>query len=197
MKYGELTRGQEEAILNKLVAAANGDETILTKIIQGVVEITLRIISYLVGTSKQVVDYDRSINDSVKAGKYDWTNDNITDANFPSKEKGKRKVEFGVFHFNKNIESDANITQMKAEGFRPATMKETLAYGEKNPEEQRKYPIIGLGSVARLDGCRQVAYLYSDGSGRNANLNYYDSEWYGNCRFLGVRICPLPIAPGV
>ncbi|MCX6717583.1 MAG: hypothetical protein NTU76_02815 [Candidatus Taylorbacteria bacterium] len=197
MKYGEMPRCHEEVIFNKLVAAAGGDESILAKIVQGAVEITLRVVSFLTATSKQVVNYDRSIADSLKAGKYGWKNDGITDANFPSTETGEREVEFGMFYFNKNTESDANIAQMKSEGFRPATMKETLAYGEKNPEEQRKYPMIGLGSVALLSGYRLVAYLYGDGSWRDARLNFCVNEWNGRCRFLGVRICPLSIDPGV
>ena len=164
MKYGDMPRSHEEVILNKLVAAANGDESILKKIVDGVVEITLRLISFLVATSKFVVDYDQSVADSLKEGKYDWVNDGITDANFPSDEKGKREVGFGMFHFNKTMQSEDIIAKMKAEGFRPATMKEKLAYGKKNPEEQRKYPIVALGSVAPLDGGRCVGCLCGGGS---------------------------------
>jgi hypothetical protein len=188
MKYGTLTRGQDEAILNMLVSAADGDESILTKMLQGAVEITLRVISFLTSTLKQVVNYDRSIAESLTAGKYNWTNPSITDANFPSKEEGEREVEFGLFHFNKTTKSDDNVAQMKKEGFRPATMKELLAFGEKNPEEQRKYPIIALGSVAELDGDRPVGCLYGGGSGRIVRLGYYDGGWDDDCRFLGVRI---------
>ncbi|MCX6717834.1 MAG: hypothetical protein NTU76_04140, partial [Candidatus Taylorbacteria bacterium] len=81
---------------------------------RGHAEITLRVVSFLTATSKQVVNYDRSIADSLKAGKYGWKNDDITDANFPSTETGEREVEFGMFYFNKNTESDANIAQMKS-----------------------------------------------------------------------------------
>ncbi len=158
----------------------------ITKFLRG--EMVSKTISFLTATSKQVVNYDRSIADSFNAGKYDRRNIEITDANFPSTETGERKVEFGMFHFNKDTRSDANIAQMKAEGFRPATMKETLAYGEKNPEEQRKYTIIGLGSVANLRGPRRVASLSGTGSRRDAYLSFYVSEWLGGCRFLGVRI---------
>ena len=182
-KYGDWTRGEEEALLNIL-----GGVEIARNILKGVAKVVIEVISHLVGTSKQIVNYDRSIKDSVKAGKYDWTNDNITDANFPSKEKGEREVEFGVFHFNKTMMSDDVIAKMKLEGFRPATMKEELAYGEKNPEEQRKYPLVALGSVASLVGSRQVGCLYESSSGRRANLNYYVSVWRGRFRFLGVRV---------
>jgi hypothetical protein len=77
---------------------------------------------------------------------------------------------------------------MKKDGFRPATMKELLSYGEKNPEEQRKYPIIGLGSVAELRGSRRVGcFLDEDPSLRSASLRSFDFDWHGRCRFLAVR----------
>jgi ABC-type uncharacterized transport system YnjBCD substrate-binding protein len=179
----DLTAGQ----LNALVKKVGGREKVL-QILSDVVEVVMKAVSFLTSTTKQTVNYNRSITDSLTAGKYDWKNENITDANFPSKEEGEREVEFGLFHFNKTTKSDDNVAQMKKEGFRPATMKELLVFGEKNPEEQRKYPIIALGSVAKLDGYRRVGCLYGGGSGRGVNLDYYDGEWNDDCRFLGVRI---------
>jgi hypothetical protein len=154
----------------------------LTKFLRG--GMVSKTISFLTATSKQVVNYDRSIADSLKAGE----NDDITDVNFPSKETGEREVEFGMFHFNKDTRSDANIAQMKAEGFRPPTMKEMLAYMEKNPEEQLKYPIVCLGAVAELGGVWRVAYLCGIGAARLIGLQIYSFGWTANCRFLGVRI---------
>ncbi len=179
----ELTMGQLNALVKKL-----GGPDRVRQILADVVKTVTEVVSFLTSTTKQVVNYDRSIADSLMAGKYDWKNDNITDANFPSDEKGQRKVEFGVFHFNKTTESDDNVAKMKAEGFRPATMKELLAYGEKNPKEQRKYPIIALGLVARLDGRRPVGDLRGSSGGRDADLGYDGLEWRVCCRFLGVRI---------
>ena len=46
---------------------------------------------------------------------------------------------------------------------------------------------FSISSVATLNGNRYVGYLYKDGSKRNANLNYFNNEWNGNYRFLGVR----------
>lgn len=182
MKYGEMTLGQIEALVNKL-----GGMDKVRQILSGTVEVVMNVISFLVGTSKQVVNYDRSIADSLKAGKYDWKNDNLTDANFPSKEKGECEVEFGLFHFNKTISSDDAIAKMKTEGFRPATIRELLAYGEKNPEVQREFTIVALGSVARLDGHRGVGFLGWGFSGRFADLFCCDGVWDGGYRFLAVR----------
>ena len=136
---------------------------------------------------KQVVNYDRTIADSLKAGKYDWTNCNITDANFPSTEVGQKEVKFGLFHLNNAMKSGDVIAQLEQEGFRPVTLKELLVYGEKYPNVQRKFPIIALGSVAKLDGYRCVGYLDRSGSERCANLYCSGRGWDGFCRFLVVR----------
>lgn len=185
MKYGDITRGQDEAILNKLVAAANGDEGVLMKIIQGVVKITLTVVSYLVSKHTQLVKYGRTLKQLVKT--YDWANDDITDENFPSKEEGNKDVEFGLFHFNRDISSEDAIAGMKAEGYRPATIKELLSFGEKNPKLQLEYPIVGLGSVAELYGDRLVGCLCGNGSKRDAGLHYFGFDWDGVYRFLAVR----------
>lgn len=183
MKYGDWTMGQTEALINRL----GGQEAALN-ILRGVVEVVIKVVSYLTVTRQDTVNYDRSIADSVRAGKYDWFNEDITDDNFPSKEKGTCVVEFGLFHFNRDISSEDALAGMKAEGFCPSTMKELLAYGEKHPEDQRQFPIVALGSVLVLRAARRVGYLSWNGSERDVNLCYYDDDWHDYCRFLAVRI---------
>ncbi len=134
------------------------------------------------------VPYSRSIADSLIAGKYDWTNDSITDEKFGDKLTGTKDVETKMYHFGIDISSENAIAKMNAEGFRPATMKELLAYGEKNPEEQRKYPVVALGSVAEVSLDRHVGVLDGYGSGRVAGLYSWGDGWSGYYRFLAVRI---------
>lgn len=43
------------------------------------------------------------------------------------------------------------------------------------------------GSVAKVNGNRNVLYLNKDGSKRNLNLNWFDNDWNSNYRFLAVR----------
>jgi hypothetical protein len=145
---------------------------------------------FLVATYKVMIDYGRSIVDSVKAGKYDWVNEAITDANFPNTEFDQvgGEKEIGLFHFKRNISSEDVIASMKAEGFRPATMRELLGFGEHNPELQREFPIVALGQVAVLGGRRRVGFLRRGGSGRYASLGYFGFGWDDICRFLAVRI---------
>ena len=42
-------------------------------------------------------------------------------------------------------------------------------------------------SVAKLNGNRNVPYLYRNGSNRDLNLNWRNDDWNGNYRFLAVR----------
>ena len=141
---------------------------------------------FIFSTHKLVVNYKRTIADSVKAGNYDWKNADITDENFPSTENGEREVEMALFHFNKQISSPNAIAEMEKAGYRSATMKELLAFGEKNPELQRQFPIVALGSVVRLFDRRHVGYLHGHGSRRYLHLGYFGNVWDDYSRFLAV-----------
>jgi len=149
--------------------------------------VVAKVITFLAATYKQVVNYDLSVKELLKAGKYDWQNEDITDKNFPSTEKGEKEVEFGMFHFKRGISSEDAIAEMKKAGYRPSTMKELLSFGKNNPDLQRKYPIIALGSVAELGGARHVGFLHGNGSGRDAGPDCFGSGWGDYCRFLAVR----------
>ena len=186
MKYGQLTLGQNEAILNKVVRACGGGEDSLGKVLSGVIQLTAKVVSYIITTYHLWVD-GPSISDLPKAGGYDWTNPLITEWNFPTTEYDMvEEKETALFHFNRTISSEDAIAGMRAEGYRPATMRELLTFGKENPEVQRKFPIVALGQVVRLDGARHVGYLDRDGSGRCARLHYFDDGWSGDCRFLAV-----------
>ncbi len=45
------------------------------------------------------------------------------------------------------------------------------------------------GSVAKVNGNRNVPYLDKDDRKRNLNLNWWDNDWNDNYRFLAVRHC--------
>jgi hypothetical protein len=65
----------------------------------------------------------------------------------------------------------------------------------KNPNEQRQYPIVGLGSFAEVLGSRYVPYLYGRGAGRGLDLLWWDVVWYGHYRFLALReLSSLPLS---
>lgn len=201
--------GQIEAILKKVVHTCDDRKGQLYKVLSGTIKLIVRIISPLIITRKQTIDYSRSVVDSVKAGQYDWSENDITDQNFPSDEQGIREVEFVLFRYKgKMMTPDNVIPQMEVEGIRPATLKELLAYGEQNPNAQRSLLIIALGSVSvkvrfynllirnnpffalnpSLAARGNLVCLGEHDSNRRVELIHYYGGWYHDgCRFLGVR----------
>jgi hypothetical protein len=138
-----------------------------------------------------IVNYGMSHDDMIIAGNYDWKNDDLTAKRFPI--VGKRTVEFEdtLFHFDEDISSEEAVKRIQAADpqnpWEPAKIENLLAYGAKNPEEQRKYPIIALGSVAEVIGNRYVPCLGRGGSRRELNLDWWDGAWSSGFRFLAVR----------
>jgi len=137
---------------------------------------------------KVAVNYARPLMEMIRAGKYDYVNSDIIAKHFPVKGKDILPVELELVHLNKYISSDDAIAEIKQRGFRPAKIEELLAFGEKYPEEQRKYPIVTLGSVwQHWYGGRSVPYLYRHDGRRGLDLNCFEYVWNEDCRFLVVR----------
>jgi hypothetical protein len=136
---------------------------------------------------KIVVDYSMTLAEMIVAGRYDWKNDDITAERFPIMGKGKKEIAVELIHFNRNISSDDVERELDKMGLRSATIEELLAFGATFPETQRKFSIIALGSVARIDGYRYVAFLRRIDSGRNLYLRWRDDDWSEIVRFLAVR----------
>ncbi len=101
-------------------------------------------------TFRVTVDYDRTIADMVKAGKYFQPScgRDINSDHFPVNRHGKAEVEIVIVRFNGNFMSgDEVVRRLDIMGFRPADLSELLAFDLAYPDEQRKAPIIELGSV--------------------------------------------------
>ncbi len=133
------------------------------------------------------VDCGMTLDQMIAAGSYDWTNSDITAKRFLLSGTGKVAFEPKIFHFDRDISSENAIKEMEKDGFRPAKIEELLAYGAILPDEQRKHPIIALGSVAEIGGFRFVPCLGSFGSERDLDLYWWSGGWLGRYRFLGVR----------
>lgn len=103
-----------------------------------------------------------------------------------------------LVHFNRLLSSEEAIKEMDDKGYRPATHEELIAWAEKNPEEQRKYPIIAFGSSA-LDGdLRFFALVWSNGGRRLLDRSWFDGGFCAWYRVLFVRkssSSPLTLEP--
>ncbi len=136
------------------------------------------------------VDLDKKLKAMIEAGRYDWTNSDITDKHFPIEGSGQSQVEIILRHYDKVMSTDAVLADLDQNGLRPATIAELLALGAdpKTRDLQREFPIIALGSVwQRLYGYRYCPYLYRNGSKRHLRLDWIVSDWREICRFAAVR----------
>lgn len=142
------------------------------------------VISFVV-IYKQVINYNRGIKHSIKVGNY-WDDDHITEKGIFSPEKGKKKIELGLFHFKRNMPFDV-ISHLNKLGYRSATLKELLAFGAKKSVVPRELTVIALGSVIKLGNIRFVPALRANDHVCMLHLRHFGTEWRGYDRFLTVR----------
>lgn len=189
-----LTAGELNALVKKV-----GGEDKVRKILSG--ELKIQLLS----TSGQVVvaltdieqfmtvSPDLAFEDRIARGHYVWTNSGLTEKKFPVTADQVGEWEWKLFHFDRDISSEEAIHLMKEDGYDAGQIGHILTFGEINPEEQRKYPIIGLGSVAKVNLNRYVPVLWNDDGERELDLDWFDGDWHYGCRFLGVRRRPLVV----
>ena len=181
MKYGELTLGQIEAVVNKL-GGMNG----VNKLLSG--ELVVKEMENQRQTSMVIVDYSQTLAQMIKAGNYGWVNNDITQEHFPIAGSGKQEEEIVLFCFGKNISSGDAIAEMEKQGFRSARIEELLALGAAYPELQKQFPIVALGSVWRAPASsRRVPALDWSGGERGLALDWFGDDWGGSWRFAAVR----------
>ncbi len=112
----------------------------------------------------------------------------ITSKNFPSTRKGQADLEIVLVRFDHRMTSEDVVRELEEEGLRAAELPEFLAFGAKYPDVQRKFSVVGLGSVWQdRKGYRNVPCLYTASEGRYLDLHWWDDGWYSYSRFAAVR----------
>lgn len=155
------------------------------------------------------VDYTRTVEEMVVAGKFDSANRNVNSLHFPipANKKGKKeKISTKLLNFGRQLSIDDAAERIrKVVGFRSATVHEILAFAEHNPNLQRKFTILALGSVwtsglednmvilSNYDP--QPTYqhtVYPSSSSSKRGLGFMDFNGYAseNCCFLLVKDQP-------
>lgn len=134
------------------------------------------------------VDNDQTLEQMGATGRYDWQHPAINNEHFPLTGTGKVAVNLELIHFNCDINANHALKEIDARGYRLATIAELLALGVSQPELQRQFPIIALGSVWQdANGDRYVAYLYGNAWKRRLDLLLVEDVRARLCRFLVVR----------
>ncbi|MBP6889607.1 MAG: hypothetical protein KBC83_04135 [Candidatus Moranbacteria bacterium] len=183
-----LTHGET----NALVKLAGGEDKV-RKILAG--ELKIQLLSttaeaVVVPTDVEqfmTIEPDLAFEDRITRGNYGWRNSDLTEKKFLVTADQVGEWEWKLFHFNRRISSEDAFGLIQEDGFEPGQIGHILTFGEINPEEQRKYPIIGLGSVAEVLLDRFVPVLWYDDDRRGLCLSWFDRDWGDRCRFLGVR----------
>ena len=143
--------------------------------------------------------WDAPLADLMADGHYEWANGLITQDAF-AVEPGEGSQSVELIGCVGRTQTDHVLKWLCANGLRPATLKELLAFGAQYPAQQRRYRVLALGSRAVFYDIEHVPMLtatpaeYDHHEGRLLNLGYYINEWPGYHRFLAVRIDPSSAA---
>lgn len=152
------------------------------------------------------VNYGRKLKTAVKVGKYDWNNDyydgqDWSDWKTPDDDplevpKGRAAVEkelllfhIGAYFGDDKLHDTKEVLAAVAKlGLKAEAVPELLTFGEKNPDVQREFPVIALGSVwVDPHGDRRVAGLWSDADERCLSLHWFGYQWNPYYRILVSR----------
>jgi hypothetical protein len=115
-----------------------------------------------------LVDYSRSIEDSISAGMYAWASHQVTSVSFSGSASGREKISAVLIPFSPQASLGYILHRQADVGLRPATLKELLAFGEAYPEVQRKLPVMALGSSADL-----LVTTFHRGSSQGSMMNMF------------------------
>jgi hypothetical protein len=139
------------------------------------------------GSNSLVVNCGLSLPEMIAPGHYDWVNLDITAEHFPITETGVKGIVVATLGFGRDISSQEDgVKELQKRGMnRPATLAELLAYGARHPEEQRKHPIVALGSIVEMYGTRGVPCLYGSRYLRGLDI-VWDNPLGVHYRFLAV-----------
>jgi hypothetical protein len=135
---------------------------------------------------------NRTLAQAIAAGGYVYSDPRIIAANMPSLPEQAGDVRVEILNFDSLMTTREVKVRILSRGFLLADIWVTLAYGEKYPEFQRKFPLFCLGSS--MSGDTHNAYLYpylsTDHVGRRTLYLRWvkpSSAWYSDHRFLAVR----------
>lgn len=144
----------------------------------------LRLIE--VGRYPITVDYDRTLEEMIAAGKYDFINSKITLANFPieSGKSGQQKPKAIIIRINQTTTAEELLKAMDRKDWRPGTLPERLALGEAYPALQRNEWIIALGSRWQDGGYWYVPGISGLLDACNLCLYHWTNDWSCYYRFL-------------
>ncbi|MEK7664415.1 MAG: hypothetical protein AAB340_03195 [Patescibacteria group bacterium] len=140
------------------------------------------------------VNYGLSHKKQIEAGRFDWITSydgklirkNPTEHLVPVG-SGQVEQRMTLVHLNGKAKTEKVLAEMEKLTLRPTMSTETLAFLAAHPDVQRKFQVIGLGSIwVGSYAVRHVLYAYGGSCGRNLILYWYADEWPDRCCFPAV-----------
>jgi hypothetical protein len=172
----------EAGLTAELAARVNKDPSLAAVMIAA-------LIAAITVIFKLVIDFAKSVGDLIADGKYDNIYGRENAGRFPTDGEGMTTVELCYLHIGRQVTDQEVLDEAERQGFRMSTLREFLAFGAANPEEQGKFPIATINPDSDRDGRRWNAVLDGDGRKRYLSLHWNDpqGQWDGHCRFLLAR----------
>lgn len=128
-----------------------------------------------------------TLSNRIALGNYGWVNSDINEKRFPHDPSTIGEWEYDLYHPDCSVSSEDVKSGAEVDGWTVAKAEHLLAFGESFPEEQRKYPVIAIGSVCEVRVLRRILALWRDDSKRSLGLYGWGGGWLAGCRFLRVR----------
>jgi hypothetical protein len=113
------------------------------------------------------VQYERSLSEAVDESQQDWVDARIRDDNFLDQKLEFRTIQgvlvkLALYTYRTNL-----VRSMQLKGYRPATLRELLAFATQYPEVQLMRFVVAFGSSATLP-VKSVALRPGDSPKRSA-----------------------------
>jgi hypothetical protein len=133
------------------------------------------------------IDYGRPFTEMIAAGGYDHVNEYLTPARFPVHGRGVVAAKLLLLCLDPNASTDEVLHEHDSADRRPGRIAELLAFGASEPERQRAFPIVALGTVeAYPDDYRRIPFLWGSPRVRHLDLRWDEHSWGANVCFLTV-----------
>ena len=160
-----------------------GDEEMKRKVMELVKYVTQYFILW--------IDETVTINELLERCHFVWISKDITSKTFPRPRNAKKyRKKINIFHFDEHLSSEEVISRMSDLGYKPATIWHLLYVSIKNPDIQRRFPVVSLGSSCLLDGLRYIPCLPKKETGEYEIFleeeTGPDKNWSSYCHFIGV-----------
>ncbi|MFA5030390.1 MAG: hypothetical protein WC495_02260 [Patescibacteria group bacterium] len=137
-------------------------------------------------TCVEEVDYDDPQWKTIDGDRYTFVG-NVTAADYPETETGKKLVRFRELEFDHDPSDDEVLVKAAELNCRQTSRAEVETYIRKRytPEQLAENPRIGLiGSAVRRSGDLSRAYVYGFRGGVKLNCYWAGHLWHRRCRFV-------------